>query len=195
MEIKISKSARRCLRCEAAFQHEHPMHSAVRIVEGILMREDYCPPCWEQTERGQVYSAWNLRFYDPEVAEQAPPETFSPLRQLFYDAAASEERIEQAKAFLAAQLLRRQKVFRQIKESDEADGEVRICLFADRIGNRLVEVRDPSFSYAEMDAARAALLEGLRALEAGEAAAEPDETSLPNPPEPQAEERNHAAQI
>jgi len=194
MEIKISKSARLCLRCEAGFQHEQEMHSAVRMLEGLLQREDYCVACWKEADRQGIYSAWNMRYYDSQVAAQEPPESFSPLRQLFYTAADAEERVEQAKAFLAAQLLRRQKVFRLIKESDEADGEVRTCLYADRIGNRLVEVRDPSFSYAEMDAARGALVRELQARESAEAHdATPDNAPQDGPAEAPQEELNHAA--
>ena len=117
------------------------------------------------------------------MADQQAPEVFSPLRRLFYEACASEDRLELAKAFLAAQLLRRQKVFRQIKESGDLDGETRTTLYTDRIGNQFIEVRDPNFTYAELDAARATLLRCLRELEEGvspaaEAApAQPEETA------------------
>ena len=71
-----------------------------------------------------------------------------------------------AKAYLAAQLLRRQKVFRLVKESDDTDGEMRVALFMDRIGNRIAEARDPHLTYAEMETARVQLMEELTALEA-----------------------------
>ena len=65
--------------------------------------------------------------------EAQPPEVFSPLRQLFYEAVEEKSRVEMPKAFLAAGLQRRQKVFRLIKESDESDGEVRITASIDRM--------------------------------------------------------------
>jgi hypothetical protein len=68
-------------------------------------------------------------------------------------------------AYLAAQLLRRQKAFRLIKESDESDGEVKLILFADRIGNRPIEVRDPNLTYEELEKGRRVLMERLSALE------------------------------
>ncbi len=166
MEIRIGKSARACTACGREFVHEEEMNSLVRREEQGLTREDYCAACWTPERAEGVYSAWTPKFYDPQVAEQAPPEVFSPLRQAFYEAVEMEDRIGQARAFLAAQLLRRQKVFRRIKESDEADGEVHLLLFADKIGNRLIEVRDPNFSYAEMEAARQALMQRLQELEA-----------------------------
>lgn len=169
MEIKIGKSSRACAACEHVFVHDEEFHSLAVIAEDSLAREDYCNACWSPARAASAYSAWTPKFYDPEVAEQAPPEVFSPLRQLFYEAVESEDRIALAKAFLAAQLLRRQKVFRRIKESDEGEGEVHILLYADRIGNRLIEVRDPNFSYAEMEAARQALLSRLQELESPQA--------------------------
>jgi hypothetical protein len=111
---------------------------------------------------------WSPRFYDPKVAEQEPPEVFSPLRQVFYEAAESDDRAETAVAYLAAQLLRRQKVFRLLKESDGAENEVKVALYADRIADRLIEARDPSLSYAELEAGRVALLERLSRLENGQ---------------------------
>ena len=165
MEIKISRSARGCAQCGVEFVHEQPLHSVVCYGEEGLLRADYCMQCWNKEKSKAAFSAWLTRYDDPRVAEQQPAEVFSPLRRLFYEACASEERTELAKAYLAAQLLKRQKAFRQIKESDETEGEIRITLYADRIGNRIIEVRDPSFSYAELDAARTSLLKRLRELE------------------------------
>lgn len=165
MEVKITKAGRACAACDRPFVHDEELRSLVRVLEGQLAREDFCAACWSNDRANGAYSVWSLRFYDPKVAEQEPPEVFSPLRQLFYDAVESEDRIELAKAFLAAQLLRRQKVFRLVKESDDAEGEVRLSLYADRIGNRLIEVRDPNFSYAELEAGRRSLIARLEELE------------------------------
>ncbi|HQK76740.1 MAG TPA: hypothetical protein PKZ25_11120, partial [Candidatus Hydrogenedentes bacterium] len=71
------------------------------------------------------------------------------------------------------QLLRRQKVFRLIKEFDTDEGESRIALFADRIGNRFIEVGDPGLSYQELEAGRQALLQRLRELETVQTEGEP----------------------
>jgi hypothetical protein len=142
----------------------------LRIAEGAFHREDYCDACWNQERTQGAYSTWNHSFYDPKVAELESEETYSPLRQLFYEAIQSEERVVQARAYLAAQLLRRQKVFRLVKEGDAAEEETRILLFTDRIGNRLIEVRDPNFSFRELEAGRVTLIERLQQLEAPEPA-------------------------
>ena len=65
-------------------------------------------------------------------------------------------------------MLRRQKVFRLIKEGDEPVGEGRIALFSDRIGNRLIEVHDPQLSHGELSEGRSLLMERLQELESEE---------------------------
>lgn len=165
MEIKISRASKTCQSCEHPFVHDEELYSLVRRAEGALVREDYCGGCWRPEHASAAYSVWSPRYYDPKVAEQEPPEVFSPLRRLFYEAVEAEDRVEQAKAFLAAQLLRRQKVFRLVKESDEPEGQSRVYLYTDRIGNRLIEVRDPAFTYPELDAGRKKLMSDLEELE------------------------------
>ncbi len=165
MEIKISKSARRCSACQREFTHEEQFNSLVKMEEQQLIREDFCAGCWDPARAAAAYSVWSPRYYDPKVAEQIPPEVFSPLRQAFYEAVEAEDRNELAKAYLAAHLLRRQKAFRLIKEVDDSTDEARIALFADRIGNRLIEVRDPNLTYAEMETGRCALMKRLNELE------------------------------
>ena len=180
MEIRIGKPTHRCTGCDSAFSHEEELHSLVKLEERSLVREDYCPACWRPERAQAAYSTWACVFIDPKVAEQEPPEAYSPLRQVFFEAVAAEDRLELAKAYLAAQLLRRQKVFRLIKESDEGEGEVRISLFSDRIGDRLIEVRDPSLTYDEMEGGRRALMERLAMLEEEAAPAAVGAQDAPN---------------
>jgi hypothetical protein len=179
MNIKISKNAHTCAKCESDFRHEQVLTSSVRIFEGALQREDFCAECWTSQNDKKAYSVWKTIYYDPNVEEEEAPEVFSPLRQLFYEAVEEDSRIEMAKAFIAAGLLRRQKVFRRIKESDESDGEIRLTLYTDRIGNRLIEVPDPQFTYAEMEEAGKLLLSRLHELET------PEEDVADTPTEPE----------
>jgi hypothetical protein len=166
MEIRIGKSAHNCVACERVFVHDEELRSLVRLENRMLQREDYCVKCWNPGRGAGAFSIWSSRFYDPKVAAQQPPEVFSPLRQAFYESVESADRVELAKSYLAAQLLRRQKVFRLIKEANDPDADIQIALFSDRIGNALVEVRDPSLTYEEMEAGRLSLLDRLRELEA-----------------------------
>ena len=174
MDIKISRTGKACLACERGFSHEEAIVSCVRIEEGRLDREDFCKNCWSPAAGKTAYSVWTHQYNDPDMADPAATEALSPLRRLFYDAATSEDRIEGAVAYLAAQLLRRQKAFRLIKEADSAEDEAKVLLFSDRIGGRLIEVRDPDFSYAELETGRTRLMERLQALEQPDADSEKD---------------------
>lgn len=175
MEIKIGKSARACKGCDVAFIHEQALTSAARYAGDDFERDDYCESCWTDDFRDSAYSVWNSRFYDPEVAKQAAPESFSPLRQTFYEAIEGKGRDHLAMAYLGAQLLRRQKVFRLIKEAKDPDTEESLILFNDRIGNRLIEVQDPSLSHAELEEGRKLLMKRLAELEAPEETEESEE--------------------
>jgi len=113
----------------------------------------------------ELFSVWKSNFYDPNVANQAPEESFSPLRQIFYETVEAKDRSTLSVAFLAAQLLRRQKVFRLIKESQDPDTDDTTSLFNDRIGNRLIEVQDPCLAHEELENGRRLLLERLNEIE------------------------------
>lgn len=169
MDIKIVRSNKHCHSCEMNFLHDQAIHSAVRIADHQFVREDFCANCWASIEQSAFYSLWKTAYYDPAIAEAEPPEHFSPLRQTFYEAVESSDRAQFAVAYLAAQLLRRQKVFRLIKESDGADGEPKIALFSDRLGGRLIEVKDPDLTHAELELGRTSLMERLYALESDNA--------------------------
>ena len=165
MEIKIGKNAKKCLVCETPFVHEQVFTSRTRLEDGVLLREDYCEACWDPSWGEGAFCVWRPVFRDPAVEQEQPPEAYSPLRHVFYEALESEDRAVLARAYLAAQLLKRQRVFRLIKESDESDGETRISLYVDKHGDGLIEVRDPNLSYAELEAGRTDLLQRLAELD------------------------------
>ena len=169
MDIKIGKSARVCSECGQLFVHEQSMTSIIRPGDAGFIRTDFCEGCWRDARAEGAFSVWSAQFYDPQVAEQGPPEAFTPLRQSFYEAVEQEGRETMAMAYLAAQLLRRQKVFRLIKETPDPDTDVSMLLFSDRIGNRLIEVQDPSLTHGELDDGRKRLMARLSELENSQA--------------------------
>lgn len=183
MEIRISRSNKRCCASDQDFVHNDEIVSLVRYSEGNLVREDYAREHWSEDLGDGAYSVWTTHYYDPQAADQEPEEKYSPLRQLFYGSQGAENRAAQAVAFLAAQLLRRQKVFRQVRESEETEEGGKLILYVDRIGNRLIEVRDPNFTYNELESARLRLMDELRTLEAGPASEADPETEATSEPE------------
>jgi hypothetical protein len=173
MDIKISKSSKICHECTTSFTHEQEVLSRILPFEGQLVRQDFCPKCWSEVQKDKVFSSWTNKYYDPEVAEQEPAESFTPLRQAFYDnLEKNSDRASLAQAYLAAQLLRRQKVFRLIKETVNPDDDTALILFNDRIGNRLIEVSDPTLSHEELEMGRIQLMNRLAELEAPDDAEE-----------------------
>ena len=171
MEIRIGKLARKCAASERPFAHGETVTSVVRMEEQRLVRRDYAREAWEESIGQAAVAVWETVYRDPEIEEREPPEAYSPLRRLFYEALESQDRAELAKAYLAAQLLRRQRVFRLLKESAEEE-EVRLVLFSDRLGDRLIEVRDPNLSYAELEEGRKRLVQRLEELESPKPAEE-----------------------
>ena len=126
------------------------------------VREDFCTVCWAQRASGWArnsYSFWSTRYVDPAVENEKPPEHFAPLRRVFHESVESENRIEQAVAFITAHLLRRQKAFRLMKEFDNDEEEGSVLVFADKFTQRLVEVPDRRFTAAELRDARRILIE------------------------------------
>jgi len=165
MEIKISKSARQCHGCQKAFVHEQRLTSVLQRGTEGWQREDYCAECWSDDRGSTTLCVWSAQFQDPAVLEQQPAEAFSPLRQAFYEAAERTGREAIALAYLAGQLLRRQKVFRFIKQAIDPESEAAVMLFLDRIGNRMIEVHDPNLTTGELERGRVQLLHRLAELE------------------------------
>jgi len=186
MEIRIGKSTRACARTKHPFEHGQELLSLVRQGEDGIVREDYAKDAWHESFAEGAIAVWATSYVDPDNLQKQSEDAFSPLRRLFYDAVESDDRIELAKAYLAAQLLRRQKVFRLIKEGEESDTDAKFALFTDRLDDRMIEVRDPNLSYAELNTARTALMEYLNEAEAPES----DEASETENEEPVAAASN-----
>ena len=182
MEIKISKCATKCHSCGQDFTHEQRVHSAALVEKDSLERRDYCSGCAPGEKDTSLFCSWETLYSDPRILEAERQETLSPLRRLFYDLAGSNERLDLAQAFLAAQLLKRQKAFRQIRESEGGEDAARVTLFLDRAGGRLIETRDLNFTYTELDTVRVLLMEKLRAMESPEPPVEaaPDSEETPD---------------
>jgi len=169
MEIKIARTGRQCHASGRPFEHHEPIVSLIRYVERDLQREDYARDQWRPSLGDSAVAVWDAVYVDPAVENAEPEESFSPLRRLFYDNVENTDRETIALCYLAAQLLRRQKVFRLVKESESLEEGGKVTLFADRVGDRLIEVRDPSLTFAELEAGRTALVKYLQEIEAGEA--------------------------
>lgn len=160
MEIKITKNAPQCFQCKKPFVHEEFVWSRLVEVNRDWQREDYCEECWLTQDSGiETISRWHHRYMDVRVLRQRQESiSDSPLRVVFYETLESTyTRQNLALAYLCAQLLRREKVFKKLKEMNISSSEGYIIIFLDRVDNRVIEVKDPNFSYAEIEEAKARL--------------------------------------
>ncbi len=172
MEIKISRNGTKCLSCEKPFEHEEWVWSRIVGLEDEWQREDYCLSCWEQQNGKESISQWRHKYIDAKAKRREQEVEDSPLRKLFYDSLEKEQsRLEQAIAYLASQLLRREKIFKKIKEMAISRRDGYIIMYIDRIDDRVIEVKDPNFSFTEMEEAKKIVLERL------ENKPEPDNTN------------------
>jgi hypothetical protein len=175
MDIKIGKTGRECRATGLPFAHEAEVVSLVRPDEDGLVREDYAREAWTDQYGEGALAVWTTRYIDPDTQQDAEKEEErSPVREAFYACQDSEARPDLARAFLAAQLLKRQRAFRLVRESAGEEPDQRTYLYLDRSGDRLVEVRDPGLTFAELEAARAELLAALAAV-AGDDDSAPEE--------------------
>ncbi|MGC8844491.1 MAG: hypothetical protein ACP5QY_01440 [Candidatus Hydrogenedens sp.] len=162
MEIKISRNGIKCLSCEKPFIHEEWIWSRILEKNKEWLRQDFCLSCWEQQGKQESLSQWRHRYIDLKVQRKEQETIDSPLRKLFYESAEKEHsRMELAIAFLTSQLLRREKIFKKIKEIAISQRDGYIIMYIDRIDDRVIEVRDPNFSFSEMEEAKKIVLERL----------------------------------
>lgn len=162
MEIKISRNAIKCFNCEKTFVHEEWIVSRIIDTNEEWQRQDFCMSCWEQKKGQDSLSQWRHRFIDAKLQKKEQEVIDSPLRTLFYEAVEKEHsRIELAIAFLTSQLLKREKVFKKIKEMAISSKDGYIIMYIDRIDDRVIEVRDPNFTLTEMEEAKKIVLERL----------------------------------
>lgn len=189
MEIRIGRTAHQCALTQEPFEDGEELVSLIRQGEHEIVRLDYARRNWSRDHGAGALAVWTHRYRDPKREEAAEREKLSPLRQAFYEALERGTREELAVAYMAAQLLRRQRVFRLVKDSDDADGEVRVALFTDRMNDRLIEVYDPALTYAEMEAGSRLLMARLAELEnPGE---DPGDAAEPAAAEPEPDGTDH----
>ncbi|HOK09573.1 MAG TPA: hypothetical protein PLT82_09110 [Candidatus Hydrogenedens sp.] len=162
MEIKISRNANKCLLCLKSFSHEEWVWSQIVELNKEWQRRDFCISCWQQSEKQPALSQWRHRYVDPKERNKEQETKDSPLRALFYEMIEKDHsRLELAIAYLASQLLKREKVFKRIKEMAISPKEGHIIMYIDRIDDRVIEVRDPNFTFSEMEEAKNIILRRL----------------------------------
>jgi len=125
----------------------------LKLSENVFVREDFCEECWPSSLANQAgdafYSHWETRYRDPAAAKATPETQYMPLLKLFYEAIAGGMPADEPLAYVCALILRRQKVFRFVREEKEGDAKENILVFHDRYHDVQVKVVDPNISEAQ----------------------------------------------
>ncbi|RJP65410.1 MAG: hypothetical protein C4532_17760 [Candidatus Abyssobacteria bacterium SURF_17] len=154
MEIQIQKESPRCVACNKPFAHDQKHYSLLKIDGNNFLREDYCEACWGE-HRGSatdhdIYSHWETKYHDPAVARATPQEQFMPLLNLCYESVTQTGFDAEAMAYVCALVLRRQKVFRFVREErDEASGR-NVLIFADKHNDTQMRIVDPQLTESQL---------------------------------------------
>jgi hypothetical protein len=154
VEINIQRESPRCLRCDEAFGHEQKHHSLLRIEDNDFLREDYCDKCWSErvdaADEDRIYSSWETKYYDSSVARETPQEQFLPLLNLCYESIARGDADGQAMAYMCALILRRQKVFRFVREEREESPPGSVLVLLDKYNDTQIRIVDPQLTESKL---------------------------------------------
>ncbi len=165
MEIQIQRQSSRCTACGVPFSHEQKHYSLLKIESPNFLREDYCEACWEKRSQfpstGEVYSRWETKYRDPAVAKATPEEQFRPLLDLCYESIAQGGADAEAMAYMSSLVLRRQKVFKFIREEQEDSSTKKVLVFADKYNDTQIRIVDPQLTESQLESTRRMLQERL----------------------------------
>lgn len=165
MEIYIHKESSQCLRCQQAFCHDQKHYSLLKIDGADFLREDYCEACWTRQSMvpgtEEVYSHWETKYRDPAVVKATPKEQFMPLLNLCYESIALGGPDSEAMAYVCALILRRQKIFRFVREEKEEASDRKILVFSDKYNDTQIRIVDPLLTESQLQDIRQRLEEHI----------------------------------
>ncbi len=154
VEILIQKESSECMKCNKAFAHEQRHHSLLKIEGNTFLREDYCEKCWgnrsELMEDTRVYSYWETKYRDPAAEKTIPKEQFIPLLNLCYESIAKDGQEAEAMAYMCALILRRQKIFKFIREDRDNSTGKTMLVFLDKHNDTQIRITDPHLTDSEL---------------------------------------------
>jgi hypothetical protein len=154
VEIQIQKESARCFACSQPFAHEQKHFSLLKIDGNNFLREDYCEGCWTESSASaamhEIYSFWETRYRDPSVERATPKEQFIPLLNLCYESIAQGGADAEAMAYVCAMILRRQKVFRFIREEKGDTSGRNVLVFSDKHNDTQIRVVDPQLTESQL---------------------------------------------
>jgi len=166
VDINIQKESSQCLKCNLEFQHDQKHHSLLKIEGKDFLREDYCMDCWAERsnvgDESSIYSSWETKYRDPSIAKATPQEQFMPLLNLCYESIAKGGADGEAMAYMCALILRRQKVFRLVRQDrEEQDPHRGVLVFLDKHNDTQIGVVDPELTDSKLQEVKRILEERI----------------------------------
>jgi len=158
---KISKATKVCRLCERPLT-DHVFYSALMEEEEGLVRSDYCPECWEKTERGAVFSYWKARPVEENRKKRRLADNTVVL-DLFWKFENADTAQKIRLRFAMALYLVRRKVFRLRNVKRNENGEILVISYP-KGDLRNIEIVTPELSEETIAAANAEL-RGLLEIE------------------------------
>ena len=113
MEWNIGKNAKKCLSCDRGFIENDEFFSALLDKGDAFIREDFCPDCWDQSDKETVYSFWRSKV----AGGKEPPKTKINIDVIFdlfikLEDAGDEEMSKLNLRFVLALYLMRKKILK-----------------------------------------------------------------------------------
>jgi len=123
-EYNISKTAGRCTACDRPLEDGEEMVAAVREVGEELLREDYCPACWDAEPRADapdVLGVWRTHVPAPQEKKKLFVDD-EVLRNFFERLEGADEPAKVSFRYVLALVLMRKKLLVYDRMTRDDDG-------------------------------------------------------------------------
>ena len=157
-EWKVAQGAPRCSRCQEEFQKGRALFSALTEQGEDLIRRDFCPDCWEQSERGEFFCFWKTCH---QTEERRPKIATEVVFDLFANLADGQASDKKELLFVLGLYLTRRKALKLVGVSRR--GEQEFLRFRRPRRHEIIEVEDPQLTEGQISAATDRLKELFQA--------------------------------
>ncbi|MGR3309501.1 MAG: hypothetical protein ACUZ77_01895 [Candidatus Brocadiales bacterium] len=153
----IVKTSKHCHSCERQFVEEEAYFSAIYDEIQQFTRKDFCAPCWQKDDKGDVFSFWKTRIPKANTPPQKHLDN-TVLLNFFLKLEGNPEPQKQKLRYALALFLMRKKLLKYKDTVRSCGKELLILEYPQE--DKVFEVSDPQLTEEEI----AALTSNLLAL-------------------------------